>query len=170
MRVKPNENSAKLYTLKQTELPAGFILIQDTREQRPLFARLPSGLTVQSKALQNGDYSIVGHEHEFAIERKNINDLFPYCGSERPKTKAKMERFLEMSRSGGWAGLCIEEKEGNCYQYQQFSRIHPEVIRGAIISFSIRYHVHVYFAGNRENAGRWILDHAVKFYRIRHEL
>jgi ERCC4-type nuclease len=170
MRVKLNDKSGQIYTLKPTVIPPNFVLIQDTREQRPLFTRIPNGLTIQSATLHDGDYSILGHQHQFAIERKNTNDLFPYCCQEREKTMKKMERFLKISRSGGWVGLCIEEKESNVYQFQSYSKIHPETIRGAIISFAIRYNVHVYFAGNRDNASRWILDHAVKFYKVKHEL
>lgn len=159
----------ELYTLKPTLIPDGFILLQDTREQKALFTRIPKGLTIQSKTLQDGDYSILGLSHLFAIERKFMGDLYPYCSTEREKTVEKMKRFRKISEAGGWVGLCIEEKESNIYQHQLFTRIHPEVIRGAIISFSVRYHVHVYFAGNRENAARWILDHAVRFWNIQHE-
>jgi ERCC4-type nuclease len=81
-----------------------------------------------------------------------------------------MERFRAMSNSGGWVGLCIENKESDVYQHQYFTKVHPEMIRGAIISFSVRYGVHVYFAGNRDNASRWILDHACRFWKIAHEV
>lgn len=173
MRVQPHSSDAKFskpYILKPTEIPSGFVLLQDTREQRPLFPRIPKGLTIQSTTLKNGDYSVLGFDHLFAIERKFIGDLFPYCSTEREKTVAKMQRFRKMVDSGGWVGLCIEERESNVYQHQVFTKIHPEVIRGAIISFAIRYHVSVYFAGNRENAARWILDHSCRFWKIIHEV
>jgi ERCC4-type nuclease len=164
-----NKNYGKLYELKPTIIPDGFVLLQDTREQRPLFARIPKGLTIQSATLHDGDYGIKGFPL-FAIERKFIGDLFPYCSSERDKTVAKMKRFRSMVDAGGWVGLCIEEKESTVYQHQNFTQVSPETVRGAIISFAIRYHVNVYFAGNREHASRWILDHACRFYKMVHEV
>ena len=156
--------------LKPTVIPDGFVLLQDTREQRPLFTRIPKGLTIQSATLHDGDYSIKGFEYLFCIERKNINDLFPYCSSERDRTVAKMHRFRKMVDAGGWVGLCIEEKESTVYQHQNFTQVSPETVRGAIISFAIRYHVNVYFAGNRDNASRFILDHACRFFKMVHEV
>jgi ERCC4-type nuclease len=156
--------------LKPTVIPEGFVLIQDTREQRPLFTRIPKGLTIQSTTLHDGDYSIKGFESKFAIERKFIGDLFPYCSSERDKTVAKMKRFRSIVDAGGWVGLCIEEKESTVYQHQNFTQVSPETVRGAIISFAIRYHVNVYFAGNRDNAARFILDHACRFFKMVHEV
>ena len=40
------------YKLKQPHIPEGFVLVQDTREQAPLFARLPAGLMIKSTALK----------------------------------------------------------------------------------------------------------------------
>jgi ERCC4-type nuclease len=165
-----NKNYGKEYVLKPTVIPDGFVLLQDTREQRPLFTRIPKGLVIQSATLHDGDYSVKNFSHLFAIERKFIGDLFPYCSSERDKTVAKMKRFRSMVDSGGWVGLCIEEKESTVYQHQNFTQISPETVRGAIISFAIRYHVNVYFAGNRENASRFILDHACRFFKMVHEV
>lgn len=170
MKSYQNKNYGKEYVLKPTVIPEGFVLLQDTREQRPLFTRIPKGLTIQSTTLHDGDYSIKGFEHLFAIERKFIGDLFPYCSSERDKTVAKMKRFRSMVDAGGWVGLCIEEKESTVYQHQSFTQVSPETVRGAIISFAIRYHVTCYFAGNRDNASRWILDHACRFYKMVHEV
>lgn len=170
MKSYQNKDYGKPYVLKPTIIDSSMILLQDTREQRPLFTRIPKGLTIQSATLHDGDYSIKGFENRFAIERKFIGDLFSYCSSEREKTVAKMQRFRVMIENGGWVGLCIEEKESTVYQHQNFTQVSPETVRGALISFSVRYRVQVYFAGNRENAARWILDHACRFYKVVHEV
>jgi ERCC4-type nuclease len=167
MRETPHSENSKFlkpYTLKPTLIPDGFVLVVDPREQRPLFPRIPTGLTIASATLKNGDYSIRGFEDVFAIERK-ANDLFTYCTTDQTNTKAKMQRFLQYE----FVGLAIEIREGDVYQHQQFSGAHPESIRGALISFQIRYGVHVYF-GSRETCARWILDTAVKFWNVKHEV
>ena len=167
MKVQPH---LETYTLKPTVIPENFVLLQDTREQRALFNRIPKGLTIQSCTLSNGDYSIRGFQDMFAIERKFAGDLYPYCCTERERTKKKMKRFRAMVDAGGWVGLVIEDKESNIYQPQQFTKVSLELVRGAIISFAIRYRVQVYFAGNRENASRFILDHAVRFFNVQKEV
>ena len=55
MKVQPH---LETYTLKPTVIPENFVLLQDTREQRALFNRIPKGLTIQSCTLSNGDYRI----------------------------------------------------------------------------------------------------------------
>jgi ERCC4-type nuclease len=152
------------YTLKPTVFPENFVLLQDTREQLPLFSRIPKGLTVMSTNLRDGDYSIRGFESQICFERK-AHDLYSYCSTEQDKTKAKMERFKKME----FVGLIIEGRESEIYQFQQHTKVHPECIRGALTSFQIRYGVHVYI-GSRENCARWLLDCAVKFWNVKHEV
>lgn len=151
------------YTLKPIEIPDGFVLIQDTREQRPLFSRIPKGLTVMSATLHDGDYSVKGFESSICFERKAA-DIYTYCTVDQPKTKAKMERF----KSFEFVGLIIEMKEAELFQFQQYTKAHPEAIRGALCSFDVRYGVHIYY-GTRENCARWLLDRAVKYWNIKHE-
>jgi ERCC4-type nuclease len=159
-----NPKHLQPYKLKQTVFPDNFILLQDTREQRPLFARIPKGLTIQSTTLHHGDYSVKGFENNICFERKSL-DLFPYCSSEREKTVKKMKAFKKFD----FVGLIIELRESEIYQFQQHSRVHPEVIRGAILSFEIRYGIHVYY-GSRETCARKLLDWAVKYWNVKHEV
>jgi ERCC4-type nuclease len=156
------------FKLKAIDFPEGFVLLQDTREQRPLFSskRLPSGLVIKSIALQDGDYSISGFEKQFAIERKGLSDLYSYCSSERQKTVAKMHRFAGFE----YVGLVIEDRESEVLVPQQYSRVSPEVIRQSIVSFELRYNIHVYYNNDTNAIARHILDRAVKFYRIKHEV
>lgn len=170
MKSYQNKNYGKEYVLKPTVIPDGMILKIDTREQRPLFSRLPKGLVIVRDTLKDGDYSLVGHESRFVIERKFLGDLYPFCSSERERTLTKMKRLLEITNNGGWVSLVIEAKESEAFRPQDWTRVSPECVRGALISFSLRYKVHVYFSGNRENSARYILDHACKFYNISREV
>ena len=167
MRTHPgahNPNYLKPYTLKPTEIPDGFVLVQDTREQRPLFSRIPKGLTICSATLHDGDYSVKGMENLICYERK-ASDIFPYITTDRDKTLHKMARFKFME----FVGLTIEFTESTLYQFQEHTKVHPESVRGALISFQIRYGFHVYM-GSREMCARWILDTAVKFWKVKHEI
>jgi ERCC4-type nuclease len=140
-------------------------VLVDTREQTPLFGtRLPKGLTLCSATLKDGDYGLRGFSG-FAIERKGISDLLSYCTTERLKTKAKMDRFRKME----WVGLVIEAKESEIYRPYLHSCVSPEVIRQSLISFQVRYGVHIYI-NTRENLSRYVLDVMIKYYRIKKEL
>ena len=171
-RCSRNKRYLSPFTFKSTIFPPDFVLKIDTREQQsPLFlSKPPKGLMVVRDTLHNGDYGIKGFDN-FCIEKKYAGDLFPYCSSEMvAKTIPKMERFREIIDKGGWVGLVIEDTMSNIYKYQEYTNIHPESVRGALVSFAIRYGVHVHFAGNRVNTAQWILDHAVKWYNVQKEL
>ena len=171
-RCSRNKRYLSPFTFKSTIFPPDFVLKIDTREQQsPLFlSKPPKGLMVMRDTLHNGDYGIKGFDN-FCIEKKYAGDLFPYCSSEMvAKTIPKMERFREIIDKGGWVGLVIEDTMSNIYKWQEYTNIHPESVRGALVSFAIRYGVHVHFAGNRVNTAQWILDHAVKWYNVQKEL
>lgn len=164
MKAFNNNNFSKVYTLKPTVIPPDFTLLVDTREQRPLFTRIPKGLTIQSKTLKFGDYSILGMEDVFCIERKS-GDIYSYVGIERDKTVKKMRDFAKMK----FVGLVIEGKLSELYQFQTFSKVHPEVVRAALISFEVRYGVHL-FVGSREHCANKVLEWSVKFWNISKEI
>jgi ERCC4-type nuclease len=155
--------------LKPFKVPDGLVLIQDTREQRPLFTSPPEGLEVVRDALPYGDYSLRGFEDEFCIERKQLSDFYAYIGRERHRTLKKMEEFRSITSSGGFVGLVIETTEADLLAGYIMTRVSPETARQALISFEMRYGVHVYYSRSRNDIARWILDRAIKFYQIQRE-
>lgn len=154
-------------TLKLPRIPDGFILLQDTREQKPLFidGTFPE-LVIVTTTLNQGDYSIRGFEDKFCIERKQISDFYGYIGKERIKTTEKMEKFKGME----WVGLVVEASEADLLTGFIMSKVSPETARQALVSFEVRYGVHVYYSRSREDIARWVLDRAIKFYKIQREV
>jgi ERCC4-type nuclease len=155
--------------LKPVKVPDGFGLVVDSREQKPLFGETTDGLEVITDTLHHGDYSIRGFENMFTIERKKISDFYSYIGRERDRTIRKMGQFREIVSSGGFAGLVIEASECNLLSGYIMSRVSPETARQALVSFEIRYGVHIYYSKSRKDIARWILDRAIKFYRVMRE-
>jgi ERCC4-type nuclease len=156
--------------LKSVKIPEGFVLLQDTREQQPLFDEPMDGLTILPQALDFGDYSVKGFEDRICFERKRISDFYSYIGKERDRTTKKMEEFKEMVSRGGYVGLVIEADEDDILMGYVMSRVPPAVARQALVSFEIRSGVHVYYSRSRESIRRWILDRAVKWYKIQREV
>lgn len=158
-----------VHDLKPTLIPDGFVLIQDTREQRGLFDTYP-GLTIINKALKDGDYSIKGFEDAIAIERKQMSDFYGYIGKERDKTKLKLDRFRDIVSRGGFCALVVEADEKDILAGNPMSRVSPEVARGFLVSLNTRYGIHGYYSRDREAIKRWMLDRMVKFYNIKREV
>jgi DNA excision repair protein ERCC-4 len=158
--------------LKLPSIPAGFVLVQDTREQRPLFdgsITIP-GLSVVTDTLPHGDYSIRGFEDRFVVERKQLSDFYSYIGKERARTTQKMENFRAIGAAGGFVGLVIEAAEADILTGYIMSRVSPETARQALVSFEVRHGIHVYYSRSRDDIARWILDRAIKFYKIQREV
>ena len=159
------------HTLKPFIFPKDFVLIQDSREQLPLFPEndIPKGLQIINKCLPYGDYSFEGGIDLYVIERKSLGDFYGYIGNQRDKTQRKMEEFREIKDKGGWVGLVIEATEDDIFQGYYRSQVPPEVARQSMVSFSIRSGVHFYFNRDRDKIGRWVVDHLVKGYRVLQE-
>lgn len=161
-----------LYTneLKPPRIPEGFVLLQDTREQKPLYGSGTDGFKVSTATLTYGDYSIRGFEDRFCIERKQMSDFYSYIGKERNHTTRKMREFKDMVSRGGWVGLVVEATEADILTGYIMSRVSPETARQALVSFEIRYGVHTYYSRSRRDIARWVLDRAIKFYKIQREV
>jgi DNA excision repair protein ERCC-4 len=146
------------------------ILVVDTREQKPLFTDPTPDLVTVAASLPHGDYSLQGFEDRFCIERKQVSDFFTYIGKERDRTTKKMEMFRGIISAGGFVGLVVEASEADILSGFIMSRVSPEMARQALVSFEVRYGVHLYYSRSRRDIERWILDRAIKFYRIAREV
>lgn len=159
-KIKPRANGS--CELKPHIIPKDMIVIIDTREQNPLWLPKPmKDLVITRGTLSNGDYSLRGHESTFAIERKQ-NDIFAYLTSERERTKVKLERLKRYE----FAALVIEFEEDELYMPHFFTEISPEVIRQSLISFEIKYGIHVFY-GDRKALERKVLDWMIYYWKIK---
>ena len=149
---------------KKTKIPKDFALIVDTREATPLFTRIPPGLTIISRSLKHGDYSILGFEDKVCIERKQTSDFLSYIGSERQRTKKKLIAMDGML----WKSLVVETE--NPYDLPYYSKLTVEHVRAFLISAKIRYGMHIYWSKSKEDIQRYVLDHLVKCYNILREV
>jgi ERCC4-type nuclease len=179
MELKPRLHKTIQRGLKPFQIPKGFILIQDTNEQKPLFdsRRLglqypwtPPNLTIVERSIDDGDYSIDGYTHLFSVERKQMSDLMGYIGKERTaRTTPKMQRFRDMINNGGWVALVIEASEEDVLKGHSLSELQPEQIRMALVSFEVRYGIRTYYNRDRRNVSRWVLDRAIKWFETQKE-
>jgi DNA excision repair protein ERCC-4 len=135
------------------------IVIIDTREQEPLpFSRLKA----QTGTLTTGDYSLVGLENLFAVERKSISDLVGCCIGQN---RERLERELHRLRGFRFKRLLIVGTETQILAGQYHSNIKPQAITGTLHAFEVRYDVPVVFCETPEIAGRLIERWAFWFAR-----
>ena len=134
-------------------------IIVDTREQAPLlFTRMPS----VRAGLLTGDYSIVGMEHLFAIERKSIPDLVSCCcNSNRERFENELHRLRGYRFKRLLVVGSVEEIQAGAYR----SAITPAAVLGSLSAWEARYDVPVHFCATPEAAARRIETWAWYFAR-----
>jgi len=153
--------------LKPFKIPSGMILIQDSREQAPLFVDKPKGLVIKVKALKFGDYSLQGFEDRICFERKQMSDLYSYVGKERDRTVKKLIQLRELN----FAALIVESSyEDLEIPYSYSSRITPEMIRQFLVSVNVRYGIHTFCTRDRRQMERYLLDRSIKYFKIQREI
>jgi len=136
------------------------MLVVDTREQQPLFDPPPTGLSISKKALKHGDYSIYGFEDKVTIERKKMSDLMSYIGSERERTVAKLNAMSSLT----FKALVVEENWDDLFLPKRYSQLSASTIRQALVSFQLRFGLHIFCHPYRNVCERWILDRLLYFH------
>lgn len=146
-------------------------IIEDTREQTPL-TEWPSWVRVERATLHTGDYSILGWEESFTVERKSLADLITTmltgyeASSERPKRR--FNRVLERMRHFDCRSVVVTATPEQVLA----ARFHcgkpaGSALWGFAMSVFTTYGVPVLFIGNEALAARWIADTARHFVAVR---
>lgn len=126
------------------------VIVTDTREQTPLrFTRLQS----VNLALDAGDYSFVGGERTFAVERKTVQDLVGCCtGANRER----FERELVRLRGYRFKRLLIVGTPGEVTAQHYRGRVSPTAVLHTLNAFEVRYDLPVVWIATPEAAATQI--------------
>jgi ERCC4-type nuclease len=169
MRVKPRAKVTRKIRavnysgLKPHIVPEDMVVVVDTREQEPLWCpKTPKGLTIVRDTVKVGDYTIRGMENMIGIERKKVTDLLSYLTSERDRTREKLYELKKLD----FRALVIEVYESELWLPKFYSNISPEVIRQSLVSFEVKFGLHVYY-GTRADLERKVLDWLIYFYNLK---
>lgn len=123
-------------------------VLTDTREQRPLdFTRWPE-ITVTTATLRAGDYSLVGFEGRFALERKSLPDLVASVTTHRER----FERELQTLRGYDIAAIVVEADMGHVLRHEYRSQATPDSVLQSLAAFQVRYRVPTLWAGSPQGA------------------
>ena len=135
------------------------VIAIDRREQLPLeFHELP---TVR-KTLTTGDYSIVGAEQLFTVERKSLDDLAASCVNSRREI---FERELLRLRGYRFRRLLIIATEADIRAHKYRSNMTPNALLGSVNTFEVRYDVPLVWEPDVKAAARRIEQWAIRFAR-----
>jgi len=132
------------------------VMVIDTREQAPL----PVGEHITS-GLRAGDYSFVGGEDFFAVERKSVEDLVGSLTRDRERFENECHRL----RGYCFKRLLIVGKESDVWNHGYRSRAVPKAIMHSLYAFEIRYDLPFVFCAQPEEAGRLIRRWAAYYVR-----
>jgi ERCC4-type nuclease len=132
-------------------------VIVDTREQDPLPLEFP---TVR-QGLYSGDYSVVGCERLFAVERKSLDDLAASVGTERARFEHELQRLAGIR----FRRLLVVGIEKDLTAGNYRSRIHPNAVLASLRAFEVRYDLPVVFEPTPTAAARRVEEWAKWFAR-----
>ena len=129
------------------------VIVIDTREQTPLtFTRL----AFVRGTLQSGDYSFLGGEELFAIERKSVADLVACCIGEN---RERFERELHRLRGFRFKRLLVIGDEAEVLAGHYRSNIKPKAVLSTLSAFEARYDLPIVWSASPANAAllveRW---------------
>lgn len=145
----------------QRQREYGFTIVVDQREKLP-FTFAEVDVEVVTAKLESGDYSILGMEHLVVVERKRPVELFSNFTRDRDRFKREYERLSEFE----YAAVVIEGDLPSCaIRGSEHSRVSPSLIINSLISWSIRYNVHTWFATSRILAETLTFRILEKFFR-----
>ena len=119
-----------------------YTIVVDTREKKPII--VPEFVKTVKKALNPGDYSILGYENRIAIERKSIDDYiscasgFTHLSSQLQRLKELEVKILLITSAYGQTRKRVENQYflSNKMTYKQFTGIKHYAQRlGVIVEF-----------------------------------
>jgi ERCC4-type nuclease len=123
------------------------IICVDSREIHPLkFTRLKT----VTGTLYSGDYSILGLENQFSVERKSIEDLVGCCMNSN---RARFERELHRLRGFRFKRLLVVGSRQDIVAGRYYSRIAPKAVLATLGAFEIRFDLPIVFADTRRERG-----------------
>ena len=143
--------------MKTTPTPT---ILTDTREQTPL---LFANLTTERRTLPTGDYSVLGFERDFCVERKTIEDLVQSLTHERDRFSRELQRM----RGYSFRRLLIVGTLADIEAHRYRSQANPKAIIGSLFAFEARFDVPVYFCATPATAATQIERWALYFVRER---
>ncbi len=135
-------------------------VVIDTREQEP-YGFDPERVVPVRRALPAGDYSLVGHETDVAIERKSLDDFV----STAVRNRKRFARELRLLAGYDLGCVVVEATLEDVLAHRYRSGAHPHAIFGATLSMVVDHGVPVFFCSDRQIACRFVEGLLLRYHR-----
>ena len=124
-----------------------FCIVIDSREQEGYSF---SCQTVRKK-LDAGDYSVEGHEHEVAVERKSLADFVHTVIHDFDRFRAELQKLSQMRA----ACIVVEANLDDVMRglaSDKLRYVTPRAVLGAALHIAIHHRIPIYWCGSRQTA------------------
>lgn len=130
--------------------PPGFVIVVDTREQKPFdFSGGSHPVPTVRARLDTGDYSVLGREDSIAIERKSPEDFLGCLGQSRDRFFRELRRA---NVSMSFFAVVVEGSFSDLIAGRYQSQIAPNAVAGTCAAIIAQFGIPIIFAGNRISA------------------
>ena len=145
---------------KRCDVITNDMIVTDTREQKPLWNN------TQKYKLDFGDYSIVGHETHFAIERKSLPDLLQTLTAGHKRFKQELKRSSIARCFIIVVDGTYTQMRNKDYPNAWRSRIKGKQVTDICNTLEIKYGVRIKFTTGRVESKRYIKDAMSAYMRL----
>ncbi len=124
-----------------------FRIVIDTREQEPYAFSCPT----ERRKLEAGDYSVVGHEHRVAVERKSLTDFVHTVIHDAQRFAAELRKLTAMEM----ACVVVEADLDDVMRglaADKLRSVSPQSVLGAALHIAVLHRIPVYWCGSRQTA------------------
>jgi len=130
-----------------------YVIVADTREQLPLFTINTKCIV---KKLDFGDYSLVGHEKDFAIERKSLPDLLQTLTSGHKRFKEELKRASEAKYFAIVVDGSYTAMETKAYPNAWRSKVKGHQVTAIAHMIHMKYRIPIHWCKDRNDSKRLI--------------
>lgn len=127
------------------------IIIQDTREQKPLDFS-PWHRKVEIAKLGYGDYSIKGMEGEVSVERKSVHDLV----NTLIHSRVRFAKELDVLKSYRDCAIIVEGTLRDVFMHRYRSKVHPNAVLGLVNHIFVITGIPTFFSDDPEMSAWWV--------------
>jgi DNA excision repair protein ERCC-4 len=135
------------------------VIIVDTREQRLLCF----GASVETRraCLPVGDYSCEGHELEWAIERKSLDDYVQSITHQRDRFFRELEKLAKYD----FARIVVCDSIEAIANHHYTSMAHPNSVLGTSYAIEVDLGIPIWWAGDEEHGAIYVQGALSRLWR-----
>jgi len=135
------------------------IILQDSREQKPWKFEQETRVVT----LPTGDYSALGLEDDFVIERKGLGDMVRSATIDRERFRKELRRMSEFR----WRMVVIDASIYQLRTHRYYSGQQPNTVLRNIANDSLFFQVPFIWSGGRKHSAPLVLMYFQEAFAVK---